>query len=327
MSREAGQAAPAPLHTFRFRAMNTDVEAAIAAGPEADPHRMEEDTRDWFRYAEDCFSRFRPESELSRLNRLSGSAPVLISDTMLEVLALAEQYRRATGGIFDPLLGRTVRLLGYDASFEQVRGRTFHTPPANLDPTPSVERSYRLDSRMKSVLLPAGAELDLGGIAKSWTVKRAAAWLRSGMGAQSGMINAGGDLTIWSDSPAAAPHWRIGIQDPWNAEADKGYLVRTEGSAATSSRLGRQWLTDRGPKHHLIHPAAMDSADSRVVQCTVFGPDPVECEIWSKTICILGETEGLKLFHSKAAGYEALLFTEDGDIRGTVSLLTQLQLV
>jgi thiamine biosynthesis lipoprotein len=66
--------------------------------------------------------------------------------------------------------------------------------------------------------------------------------------------------------------------------------------------------------HHLLDPATGTSADSEVVQCTVSGPDAVECEIWAKVLCIAGRERGLALMRSRARGYEAVLFTAEHSV-------------
>lgn len=312
---------PNELH---FRAMNTDVEIVLEADPGENLPAALQEAADWFRFAESTFSRFRPDSELSRINRLAGAGPILISATMLEVLEQALGYRERTDGAFDPLAGGVLERLGYDRSFEKLPADRLLPPASKPGRLPSGEALY-LNPRMKSVQISAGSILDLGGIVKSWTVKRAALWLRTARGIRAGMINAGGDLTVWRSPGASDADWRIGIQNPWRPAGDIGSILLSEGSAATSGKRGRAWSTSLGPKHHLIDPAAADSARTPVVQCTVFGPDPVECEIWSKTVCILGSERGIGLMNRHAPGYEAIWFTEEGITEGTPSLLERLE--
>lgn len=311
------------LHTFTFRSMNTTVETALDCDPGL-AGVIEEETRDWFGFVEERFSRFRADSELSRINRLPGD-PVLISDTMLEVLLLAEAYRLATDGIFQPLVGVPLKHWGYDADFDEVRQRPV---PFRLThrPAPVVTGELELDPVMKSVRLPPGKELDLGGLVKSWSVQRLMQWLHNSRGIRQGMINAGGDLAVWGHR--TEEHrllWRIGIQDPWNGDRDIGWLELSGGAAATSGILGRAWPTDQGIKHHIIDPRTMEPSASGVVQCTVTGPDLSACEVWSKVICILGAADGFPLFLDRTAGYEALYFTENGGIEGSPSLLSRMR--
>ncbi|WP_165822646.1 FAD:protein FMN transferase [Paenibacillus montanisoli] len=253
------------------------------------------------------FSCFLPHSELSRLNRHAGS-PVLVSAAMLEVLQLSSLYQDLTDGAFDPFVHEALRLCGYSRSFEKLAAGTAASPVQPSQPL-AVRQPFTLHAAMRSVTLPAGSSLDLGGIVKSWAVKRLAGWFRTKRQAAFGLINAGGDLTAWG-LPEAKP-WRIGIENPWDSRADIGHICFTNGASATSSTLGRQWQTKLGRMHHLIDPATLLPSSSDIVQCTTAGSDPVACEIWAKTLCILGSEAGLALLARRAAPVEALLFGRD----------------
>jgi len=89
---EAAARGASVLHRFRFRAMNTNIEIGLYCG-EADIRNLEMRSRGWFENVESAFSRFWPGSELCRLNRSAGRS-TLVSDNMLEVLLLAESYRK-----------------------------------------------------------------------------------------------------------------------------------------------------------------------------------------------------------------------------------------
>jgi FAD:protein FMN transferase len=299
------------LHTLRFQAMNTLVELT-AEGDERQFRGAEQMTVDWFQYVESRFSRFRADSELSRLNEAAGEL-CLVSETMLEVIRLADCYRALTGGIYNPVISNALIRVGYGDSFDLVNKRAVPAviEPSNLQATYDEPLMMRIDSNMKSIQLAKQTTIDLGGIVKSWAVQRLAEWLRSDGCFEKGMLNAGGDLTVWHAPGYTAEPWLVGIENPWNEEEDYGSIPICRGSVATSSTLGRQWMTNLGSMHHLIDPRTMLPSQSDVVQCTVWGNDVVACEIWAKTLCILGRAEGAELFSKKGQGYEALVFTQD----------------
>src|SRR4051812_22178237 len=117
-SQPAAETGPR-LFTFRFRAMNTGIACTVPCASEKEREQLELDAISWFRYVEERFSRFRPTSELVRLNERAG-ADCLVSSAMLEVLQLAETYRKLTDGAFDPFIHRALERSGYDRSFEQL---------------------------------------------------------------------------------------------------------------------------------------------------------------------------------------------------------------
>lgn len=287
--------------------MNTNIELLLDPA-EATPAAASF-ANEGFRAAEERFSRFLPDSELSQLNRVAG-ARCMVSEPMLEVLLLAEAFRVTTDGAFNPLILPALEHHGYGETFDLVKRRTdFALRPRELEPIDNAR--LRIDPAMRSIKLPPRGRLDLGGIVKSWTADRIAGALRDRFGLARGCLNAGGDLVAWGGASAGGEPWLIGIENPWRPNEDVGFLAMRDGAAATSGKLGRQWRTSEGAMHHLIDPASLRPSLSDVAQCTVAGPDVVECEIWAKTICILGLTEGLRLLDRHTRQCEALLFDSD----------------
>ncbi|MCD1258870.1 FAD:protein FMN transferase [Paenibacillus athensensis] len=303
------------LDTIAFRAMNSEMEVIAEAAEERD--ELELYARQWFEAVEHRFSRFRSGSELSRLNAAAG-ARCLISQPMLEVLRLGEDYRALTDGAFSLFVHNALHEAGYAESFERLATAAGSAPasvPAAApapSPASAPSASLALDPAMRSLRMAPGCRLDVGGIAKGWAARQLAAGLRSQWGMDRGLVNAGGDLEAWGGSSASEP-WIVAAAAPWPGAAEAEPRLRLwRGAVATSSVLRRRWSTERGTMHHLIDPRTGRPAASGVVQSTVIGSDLVECEIWAKTMCIVGLEEGLAHLRRKTRGLEALIYTEDG---------------
>lgn len=296
------------LQPIFLRAMNTDIEIQLAC-KKGSILELKHLAQTWFQYVEKHFSRFRPDSELTHLNNLAGERS-LISDSMLEVLLLAESYRQITENIFNPLLLEALEQAGYDTTFEKIQSIGSRCAPSKLKPIVATGGSLAMtvDLGARSLLLPLGTGMDLGGIVKSWAVKHLVHEYQK-LGISRGFVNAGGDLSVWGSALDTGEPWLIGVENPWQPSEDIRTLALAEGSVATSSTLGRQWITPLGPMHHLIDPRTMHPSNSDVVQCTVTGPDVIECEVWTKVLCILGLEKGLNLFARKSGRYEAIVFT------------------
>lgn len=291
-----------------FKAMNTTVEAMWF------DVRTDADVRAWiideFGRMERKFSRFLPDSELSRLNRQAGNL-CMATPEMADLLVLAEHYGKETDGIFTVTALRGLLAAGYTDSFERLSG-TVRVAQISASAYADNPDALWVDSAMKAVRLAPDVQLDLGGIAKSWTVARLSEQLKR-RGISRGMINAGGDLAVWGGYAAGTP-WVVDIQNPWSENENSGSVALYDGAVATSGILGRRWMTDRGEMHHLIDSRTMLPSRSDVVQCTVIGQDPVECEVWSKTLCILGSEEGRVLYGKRKPACDALLFRAGGDL-------------
>jgi FAD:protein FMN transferase len=242
------------IRRHRFRAMGTDVELF---GARAAFYLVEQE----FERLEAILSRFRPESELSRLNAVGwiDASPVL-----LEVTALALAARENTGGRFDPTIYNAVVAAGYDRSFEL------------LDPHPGPAAACGGDVTIDGTVirLGAGVRLDFGGIGKGYAVDRAAALLGAHGPA---LVNAGGDIAV------RGGRWPVGVDVPGAPLT----LELTSGALATSGSDRRRWAGG----HHLIDPRTGAPARSPFVRVTVAAPTAVAAEVLAKAV-YLGSDPG-----------------------------------
>jgi thiamine biosynthesis lipoprotein len=223
-------------------------------------------------------SRFRPDSDLSRLNAAAGR-PTWVREPLLGVLRRALRAARATRGVFDPTLARELSALGYATTFSEIRGEIAERPaPARA--------SSRHDVRLGPgglVSLPADLAVDLGGIAKGMAVDAALAALRA-EDVPFALVSAGGDLAVLGERP-----WPVAV-----AAADgEAVLSLAAGALATSSTEERRWRTAHGEMHHLIDPRTRRPATSDLVRVTVHAPTCEAAEVAAKTALILGSDEGV----------------------------------
>jgi thiamine biosynthesis lipoprotein len=224
------------------------------------------------------FSRFRPDSELARANAAAGTWTE-VSRPFAEVVSLAIAAWRHTDGRFDPTVLDAVVAAGYDRDFDELvsGARGVLRPPRPCG------RAGEVRLRGRWLRLPAGVGLDLGGIAKGWTVDRAAGAAVGGRLAWA-LVNAGGDLRLAGDRPAEG--LVVSVDDPELAGADVGRIELRTGALATSSVTRRAWGAGL---HHLIDPSTGRPADVSVLQATVWAATCVEAEIAAKDALLEGE--------------------------------------
>lgn len=284
--------------TFRFRSMGTDVSVLLPSTHRREAIRVQRLFGDWDRR----MSRFRRDSELSRVNAAAGT-DVEVSLITLEVIGAALAAARATDGRFDPLLGARLCELGYD--------RTFASLPANrAEPSlapwrPGMWRQVRVDGARSTVRVPVGGALDLGGIAKGMAADAAVAELRAA-GVPYALVNAGGDLATHG-VPAESPGWPVGID---NVDLAGGAALLAHGALATSSTAGRSWRSGGLRRHHLLDPRTGLPVDGELRQVTVTAASCRQAEVAAK-VAILGDVAdatALVLQHRLTA----LLVTRDG---------------
>jgi len=219
-------------------------------------------------------SRFRADSELSRLNRAAGR-PARVSPLLAEAVVAALRAAQLTGGAVDPTVGGAVIAAGYDRDFASVR------PPAHRPPAARVPgwRVVRVDGQ--TIRTPAGVTLDLGATAKALAADRAAraAAAAAGCGV---LVNLGGDLA--TAGPAPADGWRVRVTDD-HAAGEGGQVVEVAaGGLATSSAMVRRWATG----HHIVDPATGAPAAAPWRTVSVAAATCVDANIASTAAIVLG---------------------------------------
>jgi thiamine biosynthesis lipoprotein len=286
-----------------FRAMGCAVRAETES---LDPHAR---TRlgvveDWFETWEARLSRFRPDSELSRLNSRAGEL-VSVSPVLWQVLQTAIQAAKISGGLVTPTVLPALEAAGYDRSFGEValEGDLDDTRSPGVPPWQAI----RLEANGRRVQLPPEARLDLGGIGKGWAADRAAARLNA-LGPS--LVEAGGDIAI-SGPRRGGRGWRIIVADPRHPDLDLAHLSVNAGGVATSGTDYRRWRRSGEWQHHLIDPRTARPADTDVRSATVIAPSLVLAEIASKTVLLLGSREGMDWLERRP-GHAGLLVLNDG---------------
>jgi thiamine biosynthesis lipoprotein len=301
--------------TRQFRAMNTDVLAVVAveAAEGAPAAAALEEVEGLFAGVEACASRFRPESELSRLNRSAGrqfaASPVLYALVEAALRGAAE-----TEGAFDPTLLDALERAGYDRSFDQLPDER---PAPSEGDSPALPvagaadwRMIRLDPEGRTITLPPGCRIDLGGIGKGWTVDEACARLRGG-GFRDFALDAGGDLYAAGRQGDGEP-WTVGVADPDRPEQDLAVLAVDGRAVATSTTARRRWRIEGEARHHLIDPRTRRPAASGIVSATVVAESVARAEVLAKAALILGPEEGRALLERR--GVAGLLVLDTGGL-------------
>lgn len=294
--------------THRFRAMNTDV-VAVVVTPDRRTGAMGalRHVEMLFSKVEATLSRFRVESELSRLNRWGGK-PFAASPLLFAVATAALEAARVTEGVFDPTVLSALVAAGYDRSFEEIPPERADPPLPSTGPRPRWQ-DVHLDALTRTIVLPKGVGLDLGGIGKGWTVDRAAERLGTfpGFG-----IDAGGDLCCWGTRADGRP-WTVGIADPRQPDRDLAVLAVHAGAVATSTVVRRRWNRAGEAQHHLIDPRTGRPGKTDVLSATVLAGSVARAETRAKVALLLGSREGLR-FLDEQADAAGLLVLDDGQV-------------
>ncbi len=270
----------------------------------------------WFEEWEQAFSRFRPDSELNRLNDSAGTI-FQASPILFDVIQVALENARWTGGLVVPSVLKSLEQAGYARSFDHTRQsaqtmRHIGSPAAALKEWDSDLTSWneiQLDQTRQTIALPPGMKLDLGGVAKGWAAQQTMQRLEE-FGAV--LVDAAGDIAI-SDLDQDGDPWIVSIDDPLKFQDSLGELSLSRGGVATSGIDYRRWLQNGALKHHIIDPRTGEPAETDLMTVTILASHVIQAEAAAKTVLILGSSAGQDWLNERAQ-FSGLLARQDGSL-------------
>jgi thiamine biosynthesis lipoprotein len=280
----------ARLRRAAHRAMGTEFTAYIDALDDAQARACFQSIVEEIDRVERTFSRFRPASEISRINRLAGGGPMVTDPEVFNLLVAAREVSRKTGGVFDITLGRLTRAWGFAERAPKV-------PEAQALEEAEKASGWQyleLDPAWRTVqFLRPGMELDLGAIAKGYAVDCVLGVLRAA--GVSGVIDAGSSSIAATDGDFAKD-WMVSIANPADETRPLGE-VRLGGRALSTSGVKEQSFRQDGRIYsHLIDPKVhgFDSgaAARQVLQATVLAPRSTLADALSTAMFLLGQEKG-----------------------------------
>ncbi|MGW5774404.1 FAD:protein FMN transferase [Streptomyces longwoodensis] len=230
-------------------------------------------------------SRFRPDSELTRVN-LAAGAPTTVSEHFADALHAALRAAWITDGAVDPTVGSAVIALGYDRTFACVRPDDARPVPVSR-PAPGWQR-ISWNPRTRRLLLPPGTRLDLGATAKARTADRAARQAAAATGCGV-LVGLGGDLAVAGPAPEGG--WRIALADDHaqSVTEQSPAVAVTGGALATSGIRVRTWLRGGRTLHHIVDPHTGEPAPPVWRTVTVTAATCADANTASTAAIVLGE--------------------------------------
>lgn len=250
---------------------------------------------------EAAFSRFLPDSELSRLNRRLGQW-IEVSEELVFLLQTAEALRVATKGAFDVSVGSLLEGWGYDANYSFAEGKMGELGRVEFEGN----------------LVNLSAAVDLGGLGKGYALDRMAAVF---LEFSNVLLDAGGDVMVRGcdvDGP-----FRVAFEHP--LEMNQAIGVFESGSEwcalASSASNRRRWGHRQGPRqdgacevsgwHHLVHPASAAPAEEMLAVYTQASSGLV-ADAYSTALFVMGFDVALVVLAMLPV--EALLVAPDGRV-------------
>ena len=280
-------AAGAEWHRFSDTAMTTPIELEFWAEDEDLAEKVGEEVLAVFHQVDEQMSRYREDSEVSRLNRNAAKGPVTVSDDLFAVLEKAREVSVLSDGAFDITFGS----VGYLYDFRAGKKPTEEQLESGL---PRVNfRDVILDQGAQTVeFRQEGILVDLGGIAKGYAVDLGIERLVSS-GIRHARLSAGGDMRLLGDKRGRP--WYVGIRDPRSEGRNAVVLPLQDVAVSTSGDYERFFMDEAGDRvHHILSPETGKSVQG-VQSVTIIGEDALTTDGLSTAVFVLGPQKGLEM--------------------------------
>lgn len=258
----------------------------------------------------DIYNDYEGVSNLKTVNDNAGLAPVTVDRAVIDLLTDCRSYYELTGGKVNVAMGSVLQL------WHVARNDGLEDPAnAYLPDLAQLEAAVEytsfdhviIDEEASTVFLSdPEMRLDVGAVAKGWSVQRVCEELPAGL-----LISVGGNVCATGPKDSDDTPWVIGVQDPDGGDAYLHTLYLKKGSMVTSGDYQRAYMVDGKLYHHIIDPDTLyPSTYWRSV--TISCADSGLADALSTALFVLSQEEGQKLLDTCSA--MAMWVAADGTI-------------
>ncbi len=287
-----------------FRALGTTCSIQFRHPDDATSNRFVAAALDWLCRFETKFSRFRPNSIVSKINAAAGREWVTVDSETEELLDMANHLHRLTDGILDPTMLPLLTLWDWKAIHTQLPEN------AAIESALALTGWSKLRREPGRVFLPhAGMGLDFGGFGKEFAVDQVVLIARQ-HGLTDVFIDLGRDL-FGMGGNGWHPFWHVGIEDGLNPGTCWGGLAVSDFAVAASGDYARRFEHNGVRYGHILDPRTGWPVANGMRAVTVLAPSCLQAGIFSTAIFVLGPKEGLR-FASIARDLDACLQSDRG---------------
>ena len=273
---------------------------------------------------EEVFSANSDKSQLAMLKRTASLAPQEIDEELYELIKIGKKHSLCENTYLNIAIGPLIKL--WRIGFKEA-----HVPEKEaiakvlelLKP-----ENIQLDDEKKTVyFLKKGIEIDLGAIAKGYFADKVMEFFKEN-GAVSAMVDMGGNVLVFGDSPSNGGDWNVGIQNPFLPRGNAVALVKIKDQSVVTSGIYERVFEKDGRKyHHIFDSKTGYPIESNIASLTIIADKSIDCDIYTTKLFGL---DAASIIHrvNRIKGMGAVVITVDGklaytdNLKGRISPLT-----
>lgn len=252
-------------------------------------------------------SDWKPQTQISEVNRNAGISPVKVSREVFELTQRAIRLSKETNGAFDISFAAMERIWKFDGSM-----KAMPSPAAVKRSVAKVGyQNIVLDSVNCTIFLKLpGMKIGFGALGEGYAGDRCRAMMQA-RGIQAGIINATGDMAAWGNQPDGTD-WNIGITNPFHPDTIFAVLPLHQKAIVTSGSYEKFVVLNGKRYAHIINPKTGYPATG-LISVSITGPSAERANGFSTSMMVLGEAKALA-FIKRFPGYHYLMVTDDGRV-------------
>lgn len=278
---------------------------SVVTSDESDGNLLIDAGIDEIKRIERLLTTFSDDSETNRVNNNAGIAPVEVSRETFDLIQRSIRISDLTQGAFDITYGSIdKRLWNFDQNMTSLPDKNTAREMVRLINYKNIE----LDPEKCTVFLKErGMRIGFGGIGKGYAAERAK-YVMKVAGAESGVVNASGDLTTWGLQPNGEP-WTIGIVNPNFKQEIFSYMSVSNMAVATSGNYEKYVVIDGKKYSHTINPRT-GLPVSGIKSVTIITTNAEIADAMATPVTIMGIETGLDLIN-QMKNIEAIIIDDD----------------
>ena len=256
---------------------------------------------------ENLISDWKFDSQVSEINRMAGKQAVKVDQELFDLTQRALFFSQITDGAFDISSAAMDKIWKFDGSMKQL--------PSKEELIKAIEKvGYQniiLNPADTTVFLKKeGMKIGFGATGKGYAADKGRNLMQQ-MGVKAGIVNASGDMAVWSDD-IPQKKWRIGINNPFKNNDITEVVTLCNGAITTSGDYEKFAEIASVRYSHIMNPKTGMPATG-LTSVTVIGPSAETANGFSTSLMVLGRKEGLRLL-KKHPEYACLMITDNGRV-------------
>lgn len=258
---------------------------------------------------EQLLSKTIDTSDVSRINHAQGETVTVDAETW-QILKRAKEISELTEHAFSVTIAPLTAMWDFTGGTQRMP-----TDEQRLAALPLVDDDRLILGENNTVTLPAGMEIDLGGIAKGYIADQLAEEVRGRV--TGATLNFGGNVYVVGCKPDGSA-FRVGVKNPQDLATQSAIVSVKDKTVVTSGTYERFFVKDGVTYHHILDPKTGSSAQSDLVSATIVGDSSMDADAFATACIVLGKEKALAMLEQN--GLDGLLIDTEGQVITTTGL-------